>query len=65
MGTLLPRAGSCLGDAAKLNSGCGKGTDALSDEPFPTCQGEELNPKVEEQSLMKTLQGWEHCRTQP
>lgn len=40
------QAGSYLGEAAKLNSGCGKRTDALSKELFPLCQGEELNLKV-------------------
>lgn len=40
------QAGSYVGEAAKLNSGCGKRTDALSNKLFPVCQGEELNLKV-------------------
>lgn len=34
------QAGSCLGEVAKLNSGCGKRTNALSNELFQVCQGE-------------------------
>lgn len=40
------QAGSCLGEAAKLNSGCGKRTSALSNELFLVCGGEEPNLKM-------------------
>lgn len=45
-GVPTAQAGSYLGEAAKLNSVCGKRTDALSNEIFSVCQEEQLHLEV-------------------